>query len=136
MVAFSYVLTFLLNHNLQESPKYVDLSLPIFQDVFDITMTYRKDSEVPLRYGAFVDKTTQQEIKNEFLNYHEKNLFTTNLTTYNITELSKRTKGSNFTYHTDFLEGEVYLSHVHTSFPSVKIKILKMKKSAKRIFPA
>ena len=112
MVAFSYVLKFLLNYNLQESPKYVDLSLPIFQDVFDITMTYRHDSEVPLRYGAFVDKTTQQEIKNEFRKYHEKNLFTTNLTTYNFTELSKRTKGSNFTYHTNFSEGEAYLSNV------------------------
>ena len=107
MVAFSYTTTFLLNCNLQESPKSKngkDLCLPIFQDVFDITMTHRHDSEVPLRYGAFVDKTTQQEIKNEFLKnwYHEKNLFTANLTTYNITELSKRTKGRNFTYHTDF----------------------------------
>ena len=115
MVAFSYTTTFLLNCNLQESPKSKvgkDLSLPIFQDVFDITMTHRHDSEVPLRYGAFVDKTTQQEIKNEFRKYHEKNLFTTNLTTYNFTELSKRTKGSNFTYHTDFSEGEAYLSNV------------------------
>ena len=107
MVAFSYTTTFLLNCNLQESPKSKvgkDLSLPIFQDVFDITMTYRHDSEVPLRYGAFVNKTTQQEIKNGFLKnwYHEKNLFTANLTTYNIPELSKRTKGRNFTYHTDF----------------------------------
>ena len=88
-------------------------------------MTYRKDSEVPLRYGAFVDKTTQQEIKNEFLKYHKKNIFTANLTTYSITELSKRTKGSNFKYHTNFLVGEVYLSHVHTSFQSVKIKSAK-----------
>ena len=107
MVAFSYTTTFLLNCNLQESSKSKvgkDLSLPIFQDVFDITMTHRHDSEVPLRYGAFVNKTTEQEIKNKFLKncYHEKNLFTANLTTYNITELSKRTKGRNFTYHTDF----------------------------------
>ena len=121
MVAFSYTTTFLLNCNLQESPKSKvgkDLSLPIFQDVFDITMTYRKDSEVPLRYGAFVDKTTQQEIKNEFLKYNEKNLLTANLTTYSITELSKRTKGSNFKYHTNFLEGK---SIYHMCIPLFKV---------------
>ena len=74
----------------------------VFQDVFDITMTYRHDSEVPLRYGAFVDKTTKKEIKNGFLKYYEKKHTTTNLTTYNISELSKRTKGSNFMYNSMF----------------------------------
>ena len=65
-------------------------------------MTYRHDSEVPLRYGAFVDKTTKKEIKNGFLKYYEKKHTTANLTTYNISELSERTKGSNFMYNSMF----------------------------------
>ena len=96
------LIIYIFHCNLQESPKYVDLSLPIFQDVFDITMTYRHDSEVPLRYGAFVDKTTKKEIKNGFLKYYEKKHTTANLTTYNISELSERTKGSNFMYNSMF----------------------------------
>ena len=74
-------------------------------------MTYRHDSEVPLRYGAFVNKTTKEEIKNGFLKYYEKKHNTAQLTTYNIAQLSERTKGSNFIHIPIFSreEGTNYL---------------------------
>ena len=85
---------------LQESPKYIDLSLSIYQNsAFDITMTYRYDSEIYIGYGKFIDKTTKKMIQpNEFLEYYEKNHAVTNLSRYKIPELSQRKKGSNLTY--------------------------------------
>ena len=76
----------------------MNFSLPVFLDAFDITMTYRHDSEVFIGYGSFVNKTTREEIKlNGFLQFDRKNhSFDSNLSKYKIAELSERPKGSNF----------------------------------------
>ena len=74
---------------------HTNFSLPVFQDAFDITMTYRHDSEIFNRYGAFVNKTTRKEIKlNGFLKFDTTNhSFDSDLSKYKIAELSWRPKG-------------------------------------------
>ena len=73
---------------MQESAVYQDLSRPQFQNVFDLTITYRHNSDVFYKYGALVNKTTKEKIKpNEFLEYKHQAV---NLT--EVTELSKRQK--------------------------------------------
>ena len=63
-----------------------------FQGTFDLTITYRLDSDIYLGYGSFMNKTTNQKIKpNYFLDYDE-NHVVGNLTEFGLTELVGRTK--------------------------------------------
>ena len=62
----------------------------IYQGAFDITMTYRHDSEITLNYGNFVNKTTNKIVKpNTFIDYNEKQ-FVYNLRKYGLNELLER----------------------------------------------
>ena len=64
-----------------------------FQKTFDLTMTYRLDSDVYLGYGSFINKTTNQIIKpNNFLDFDKKIHLVNNLTVFGQTELVERTK--------------------------------------------
>ena len=64
-----------------------------FQRTFDLTITYRLDSDVYLAYGGFVNKTTNQQIQpNNFCNYDKENQVVNNLKEFGLTELVGRTK--------------------------------------------
>ena len=135
MVAFSYTTTFLLNCNLQESPKLAKIYLCQF---FKMYLISQWPTDMILKsHFDMVHLLTKLPNRRSKMNFWKIGImrkiflpgFTANLTTYNITELSKRTKGSNFTYHTNFSEGEAYLISINcASFQSLKIKSLKKKK--------
>ena len=83
--------------SLKESPHSVDgvgnFSHQIYQETFDLTMTYRHDSEITLNYGHFVNKTTNEMIKpNSFINYEKKKQLIYHLRKYGLNELDERTK--------------------------------------------
>ena len=70
-----------------------NFSRQIYQGTFDLTMTYRHDSEITLNYGNFVNKTTNKIIKpNSFINYENEKQFIYNLREYGLNELQERTK--------------------------------------------
>ena len=77
---------------LQESADYVELSAPIFQGAFDITMTYRQDSDVILDYGCLTNKSTNKPIESESILNYDKNIHVVNLDQYGIAELKERKK--------------------------------------------
>ena len=70
-----------------------DLSGEIYQGTFDLTMTYRLDSEVTLNYGNFVNKTSKKIIKpNSFLHYNERQFVSSSLREHGLNELLERPK--------------------------------------------
>ena len=70
-----------------------DLSDEIYQGTFDLTMTYRLDSEVILNYGNFVNKTSKKIIKpNSFLHYNERQFISSSLREHGLNELLERPK--------------------------------------------
>ena len=46
----------------QEAPTGASLKDPIFNDFFNLTLTYRSSADISRPYGRFVDKFTQQTI--------------------------------------------------------------------------
>ena len=69
---------------------YQDLSKPEFNNIFDVTLTYRHNADIVYRYGALINKTTKEIIKNnDFLKFQNLPI---NLTNYGVTELTKRPK--------------------------------------------
>ena len=70
-----------------------DLSDEIYQGTFDLTMTYRLDSEVTLNYGNFVNKTSKKIIEpNSFQHYNERQFISSSLREHGLNELLERPK--------------------------------------------
>ena len=68
------------------------LSESIYQGTFDLTMTYRHDSDVVLNFGNLVNKTTHEKIMhNSFINYDDNQLID-NSTKHGFIKLQKNTK--------------------------------------------
>ena len=66
------------------------LSEPIYQAIFDITMTYRHDSDVILNYGNLFNRTSHEKIMpNSFIKYAEDQIID-NLREYGLIELEER----------------------------------------------
>ena len=80
---------------LQESPQFWkgmdNLSGPNYHGIFDLTMTYRHDSEVQISYGNLINRTTHEKIQpNSFRDNYDKNQFI-DITEFGLTKLTKRT---------------------------------------------
>ena len=68
------------------------LSESIYQGTFDLTMTYRHDSDVVLNFGNLVNKTTDEKIMhNSFINYDDNQLIDDS-TKHGFIKLQKKAK--------------------------------------------